>query len=175
MGTYLQKKDASMAAYLKPSGTRMALEMRVAAGKEFHFRLIRVDAEGKVTPLELNGAIQSPEGQDFRTTLELVSTDRWKESARQQLTASYHTPDGKNYSRSVILDEHWKLVTSGKGSLPLLAGERQRFEVAARNDWLGRKRETLYVEVVGSGQSEASSDHDARRPIAPAPEAKKQP
>jgi tRNA A-37 threonylcarbamoyl transferase component Bud32 len=173
MGAHVRKRAASMDTYLEPGGTRMAAELRVAAGKDIHFRLIRVNAQGKVTPLDLNGSIHSHEAQGFRTTLELVSTDRWKESARQQLTANYQTPDGNNYSRSVYLDENWKFDASGKSSLPLMEGQRQRFEFATRHDWLGRKVETLYLDVVGADGT--SSDHNAMRPKAPAPEAKTQP
>ncbi len=148
LGAYVRQKNASMDAYLDPSGTKMSAEVSIAAGKKLQFRLIRVDAEGKVTPLELEGVIHAPEAQDIRTTLEIVTTDRWKESARQHIEASYQAPDGKTYSRSVFLDDVWKFNTSGKGAWQFVEGEKQRYELATRADWMGRKLETLYVEEV---------------------------
>jgi tRNA A-37 threonylcarbamoyl transferase component Bud32 len=146
LGAYDRQKNAFMDAYLEPHGTKMTAEVTIAAGKKLQFRLIRVDAEGKVTSLELQGVILAPEAQDLRTTLEIVTTDGWKESARQQIVASYRAPNGKTYSHSVFLDDVWTFNTSGSGSWQFVEGEKQRYELATRYDWMGRKLETLYVE-----------------------------
>jgi uncharacterized membrane protein YhaH (DUF805 family) len=148
LGAYVRHQNVSEQAYLEPRGTKMTAEVKIAAGKKLQFRLIRVDAEGKVTPLELEGVIQSPEGQNLRTTLEIVTMERWKESPRQQIEASYQAPEGKTYSRSVFLDDAWEFTPSGKGEWQFLEGEKQRYELATRHDWFGRKLETLYVEEV---------------------------
>jgi tRNA A-37 threonylcarbamoyl transferase component Bud32 len=147
LGAYVRQKNASMEAYLEPHGTKMTAEVTIAAGRKLQFRLIRADAEGKVTPLELNGIIHTPEDQNLRTTLEIVTTDRWKESTRQQIEASYHAPNGKSYSRSVFLDDVWIFNTSGKGAWQFTEGEKQRYELATRQDLFGRKTETLYIET----------------------------
>ena len=148
LGAYVRQKNASMDAYLEPRGTKMTAEVTIAAGKRLQFRLIRVDAEGKVTPLELDGVIHAAEGQNLRTTLEIVTTDRWKDSTRQHIEASYQAPDGETYSRSVFLDDVWKFNSSGKGAWQFVEGEKQRYELATLYDWMGRKVETLYVEEV---------------------------
>jgi len=148
LGAYVRQKNASMDAYLESHGTKMTAEVTIAAGKKLQFRLIRVDAEGKVTSLELQGVIQAPEGQDIHTTLEIVTTERWKGSARQQIVASYRAPNGKTYSHSVFLDDVWTFNTSGSGSWQFVEGEKQRYELATRSDWWSRKLETLYVEEV---------------------------
>ena len=145
---YVWQKNSSMDAYLEPHGSKMNAEVTISAGKKLQFRLIRVDAEGNVTPLELEGVIHAPEGQDIRTTLKIVTTDRWKESALQHIEASYQAPDGKTYSRSVSLDDVWKFNTTGKGAWQFVEGEKQRYEIGTRHDWTGRKLETLYVEDV---------------------------
>jgi hypothetical protein len=147
LGAYVRQKNASTDAYLEPRGTKMTAEVTIAAGRKLQFRLIRADAEGKVTPLELNGVIHTPEDQNLRTTLEIVTTDRWKESTCQQIEASYHAPNGKSYSRSVFLDDVWIFNTSGKGAWQFTEGEKQRYELATRQDWFGRKVETLYIET----------------------------
>jgi tRNA A-37 threonylcarbamoyl transferase component Bud32 len=148
LGAYVRQKNASMEAYLEPRGTKMNAEVTIAAGKNLQFRLVRVDAEGKVTRLELDGVIHAPEGHHLRTTLEIVTTDRWKESTRQHIEARYQALDGKTYSRSVFLDDAWEFNTSGKGEWQFVEGEKQRYELATRQDWFGRKLETLYVEEV---------------------------
>ena len=147
LGAYVRQKNASMEAYLEPRGTKMTAEVTIAAGRKLQFRIIRVDAEGKVTPLELDGVIHAPEGHHLRTTLEIVTTDRWKESTRQQIETSYQAPDGKTYSRSVFLDDVWIFNASGKGAWQFTEGEKQRYELATRQDWFGRKTETLYIET----------------------------
>jgi hypothetical protein len=148
LSAYVRHQNVSEQAFLEPRGTKMTAEVKIAAGKKLQFRLIRVDAEGKVTPLELEGVIQSPEGQNLRTTLEIVTTERWKKSPRQQIEASYQAPEGKTYSRSVFLDDAWEFTPSVKGEWQFVEGERQRYELATRHDWIGRKLETLYVEEV---------------------------
>ena len=148
LGAYVRQKNASMDAYLEPRGTKMNAEVTIAAGKKLQFRLVRVDAEGKVTPLELDGVIHAPEGHHLRTTLEIVTTDQWKESTRQHIEARYQSLDGKSYSRSVFLDDAWEFNTSGKGEWQFVEGEKQRYELATRHDWFGRKLETIYVEEV---------------------------
>ena len=148
LGTYVRQKNVSAQAYLEPRGTKMNAEVTIAAGKMLQFRLVRVDAEGKVTRLELDGVIHAPEGHHLRTTLEIVTTERWKGSERQQIVASYQALDGKTYSRSVFLDDAWEFNTSGKGEWQFVEGEKQRYELATRHDWFGRKLETLYVEEV---------------------------
>jgi hypothetical protein len=148
LGAYVRQREASMKAYLEPSGTKMTMELNLPAGKTMSFRIVRVNARGEASPLELGGTISAPDDRHLHTTLEIVSTSRWKESDRQKLEASYNIINGQTNSRSVFLDEDWKFNTSGKGSSPLMEGEKQRDELATRYDWLGRKVETLYVEIV---------------------------
>lgn len=136
----------------EPSGTKTELKAMVAAGKTLTFRVVRIDADGNVTPLELGGSILAPDDQDFQTTLKIITTDSKKNGDRQQVTASFTALSGEGYSKTVSLDEKWKFNTSGKGSSQLIAGNKERFELATRNDWLGKKTETLYVEVVGAPQ-----------------------
>jgi hypothetical protein len=118
--------------------------MTIGAGTTLHFKVIRVDAEGKETPLELQSSLSAPDDQHLHTTLEVGLTDRWKKSDRQKLTAVLPGLHGDKYSRSVYLDDIWEVSRVEEGTES--TGD-QRFELATRHDWMGRKRETLYIET----------------------------
>ena len=120
----------------------------MAAGERLSFRLIRVNTAGEVIELNMAGTIMAPDGGGYRTTLEIVTTNRWKESASQHIEARYQGPNGQSYSRSLYLDDDWEFHASGRGSSPLTEGEKQRYEIATRRGWMGGKLETLYVEIV---------------------------
>ena len=135
-----------MKAYLNEHGATMTLKIRVAAGATMHFKVIRVDADGKETPLELQTSISAPDDQDLHTQLELNLTDRWIKSDRQKLSATLPGLHGVHYSRSILLDDIWKVTTISEGSETALENEKKRYEFATRHDWFGRKVETLYVE-----------------------------
>jgi hypothetical protein len=156
VGAFIPHKASSLAAYRQPSGTKGTWKLTVGAGKMTTFRVVRVNAHGNETPLEIGGTILAPFDRDFHTTLEIVCTDRWKENSRQQLTASYPAFSGQTYSRTAFLDDKWRFVTSGNDSLPQLEGQKERFELATRHDWFGRRLETLYVETVAATQPNAT-------------------
>ena len=148
MGAYSWKRELTLESYLEPSGTKVAVKVSLAAGKSLSFRLIRVNTAGEVIELEPAGTIQALDGGSYTTTLEIVTTNRWKESYSQHIEASYQGPSGQSYSRSVYLDDIWEFNASGAGSSPLMEGEKQRYEIAIRRGWMGGKMETLYVEIV---------------------------
>lgn len=146
LGSYIGQRSQSLKSYLHEHGATMRAKIRVAAGATMRFQLIRVDAEGKETPLEMQSSISAPENQDLYAELKIVLTDRWKNSDQQKLSA---TLTGV-YSRSVLLDDIWEVTTISDGSETVWANEKQRYEFAIRRDWLGRKVETLYVEHVAT-------------------------
>lgn len=150
IGAYSWERASTMASYLEPSGTKAEIKVSLAAGKRLSFRLIRVNTAGEVIELAAVGTLQAPDDQGYTSKLEIVTTNRWKESYSQHIEASYRMPDGQTYSRSLYLDETWEFNTSGTGSSPLTEGEKQRYEIATRRGWMGGKLETLYVEIVAA-------------------------
>jgi tRNA A-37 threonylcarbamoyl transferase component Bud32 len=143
----------------QPSGTRMELKTMVAAGKMVTFRVVRIDAEGNETPLELGGSILPPAGRDFHTTLKIVSTQPRNSGERQKLSASYTAPSGETFSKSISLDEKWKFHTAAKGASQVIEGNKERLELATRDDWRGKKVETLYVELTGTTQKDGKLEN----------------
>lgn len=150
IGAYSWERASTMASYLEPSGTKAEIKVSLAAGKRLSFRLIRVNTAGEVIELAAVGTLQAPDDEGYTSKLEIVTTNRWKESYSQHIEASYRMPDGQTYSRSLYLDETWEFNTSGTGSSPLTEGEKQRYEIATRRGWMGGKLETLYVEIVAA-------------------------
>jgi tRNA A-37 threonylcarbamoyl transferase component Bud32 len=150
IGAYRWERESTMASYLEPSGTKAEVKMSLAAGKRLNFRLIRVNTAGEVIELAAVGTLQAPDDEGYTSTLEIVTTNRWKGSYPQHIEASYRVPGGQTYSRSLYLNETWEFNTSGTGSSPLTEGEKQRYEIATRRGWLGGKLETLYVEIVAA-------------------------
>ena len=148
-------RGSSKAANSEPSGTKMELKTLVAAGKKATFRVVRINAEGNETPVELGGSIFSAGEQDFHTTLQIISKDSKKNGVRQELSASYTALSGETYSKTVFLDEKWKFNTSGRGSSQLIEGNKERFELATRDDWRGKKLESLFIELTGASQKTA--------------------
>jgi hypothetical protein len=106
-----------------------------------------VNAAGEVIELAVVGTLQAPDDDGYTSTLEIVTTNRWKESYSQHIEASYRVPGGQLYSRSLYLDETWEFNTTEKGSSQLMEGEKQRYEIATRRGWMGGKLETLYLEI----------------------------
>ncbi|MCX6849444.1 MAG: serine/threonine-protein kinase, partial [Verrucomicrobia bacterium] len=150
IGAYSWERESTMASYLEPSGTKAEVKVSLAAGKRLSFRLIRVNTAGEVSELAAVGTLQAPDDEGYASTLEIVTTNRWKGSYPQHIEASYRVPGGQTYSRSLYLNETWEFNASGTGSSPLTEGEKQRYEIATRRGWMGRKLETLYVEVVAA-------------------------
>ena len=150
IGAYRWERESTMASYLEPSGTKAEVKVSLAAGKRLSFRLIRVNTAGEVIELAAVGTVQAPDDEGYTSTLEIVTTNRWKGSYSQHIEASYRVPGGQTYSRSLYLNETWEFNTSGTGSSPLTEGEKQRYEIATRRGWMGGKLETLYVEIVAA-------------------------
>jgi tRNA A-37 threonylcarbamoyl transferase component Bud32 len=174
VGAFVPHKASSSAAYREPSGTKGTWKLTVGAGKMTTYRVVRIDVRGHEAPLEIGGTIVPSAGQDFFTTLQVVSTNRWKDNPRQQLTASYPVLSGETYSRTAFLDDQWEFVTSGNANLPLLEGQKERFEIATRRDWFGKKLETLYLEIVATTQLDDQGKESPRSPASPSA-VKKQP
>jgi len=147
IGAYSWERASTMASYLEPSGTKAQVKLSLGAGKRLSFRLIRVNIAGEVIELAAVGTIQAPHDEGYTSTLEIVTTNRWKGSYPQHIEASYRVPGGQIYSRSLYLDETWEFNTSEKGSSQLIEGEKQRYEIATRRGWMGGKLETLYLEI----------------------------
>jgi hypothetical protein len=145
-GLYHYGKQRSLAweDYQKENSAGLNVKMTISAGTTLHFKVIRVDAEGKETPLELQSSLSAPDDQLLHTTLEVGLTERWKKSDRQKLSAILLGLHGDKYSRSVYLDDIWEISRVEEGTES--TGD-ERFELATRHDWLGRKRETLYIET----------------------------
>ncbi len=147
------KSRASYAASSDETGIELKSKMMVAAGKMMTFRLVRIDARGNETPVEIGGTIYAPEDRDFQTTLSIIVKDPKKDDAdrMRELTASCELLRGA-YLKTVSFEADWTFVTSGKGSHQLLEDQKDRFELATRKNWLGKKVETLYLETVGVPQ-----------------------
>jgi tRNA A-37 threonylcarbamoyl transferase component Bud32 len=145
-GLYHYGKQRSLAweDYQKENSAGLNVKMTISAGTTLHFKVIRVDAEGKETPLELQSSLSAPDDQLLHTTLEVGLTERWKKSDRQKLSAILLGLHGDKYSRSVYLDDIWEISRVEEGTES--TGD-ERFELATRHDWLGRKWETLYIET----------------------------
>ncbi len=147
IGAYSWERASTMASYLEPSGTKAQVKLSLAAGKKLGFRLIRMNTTGEVIELAVVGTIQAPDDVGYTSTLEIVTTNRWKGSSSQHIEVSYRAPGGQLYSRSLYLDETWEFNTTEKGSSQLIEGEKQRYEIATRHGWMGGKLETLYLEI----------------------------
>jgi hypothetical protein len=160
---YVREERATREAYLDPSVTSTTFDLNIPAGKTLTYRVVRIDLKGNETPVDIDGSIVAPVDQHLHTRLVVTTTDRWKESPRQKMEASYQGLSGKTYKETVFLDDHWKFTTEGEGNAPM-DGKKDRLELATRYDWLGKKVETLYFETVDS----------ANTPI-PAPAVEKQP
>jgi tRNA A-37 threonylcarbamoyl transferase component Bud32 len=148
IGAYSWVRASTMESYLEPSGTKSEFTVSLAAGKRLSFRLIRVNTAGKVIELAAVGTLQAPDDGGYTTTMEIVTTNRWKESYSQHIEASYLGLRGESYSRSLYLDDTWEFHSSGTGASQLMEGEKQRYEIATRRGWMGGKLEKLYVELV---------------------------
>lgn len=134
-----------------PVQTKIELNTMVEVGKMVTFRVVRIDAEGNEKVLELGGTILPPEDQSFETTLVIISTQP-KNGEGQKLSASYTAPTGNTFSKSVSLDDTWKFHASAKGASQLIDGNKERLELATREDWSGKILETLYLELNGTAQ-----------------------
>jgi len=146
------------------SGAKTELKMNVAAGKMMTFQVVRIDEQGKETPVALSGVIHAPTDRDFEATLTVTSTESKKSGVRQELSLGYRVFTGERYSETVSLDDKWTFRLSGQGSSQIFEGNKKRIELGTRNDLFGKKVETLYIEIIGS-----------TLPGAPAPAIEKQP
>jgi tRNA A-37 threonylcarbamoyl transferase component Bud32 len=146
---YIREERVTRAAYLEPSGTKVTVDMSIPAGKMQTYRVVRIDLEGAETSVDIDGSISAPVDQNLQTRLMVTTTDRWKESPRQKIEASYQALSGEIYKKSAFLDDHWKFTTSGEMRAPM-DGKKDRLELATRHNWLGKKVETLYLENVDS-------------------------
>lgn len=151
---YVLEERATRKAYLVLGGTKATIEMNILPGKMVDFRIVRIDENGQETPVGIEGTIAAPAGRNVQAEFTLVTTDRWKESSLQKIEASCETASGETFRKSAFLDDHWKFTTSGKGRSQMFSMKQQRFEVATRSNWLGKKVETLYLETIASTQTE---------------------
>ena len=151
---------ASKASENEETGVEVKAQVRVAAGRQITFRMLRIDVLGNETPLDVHGTIFAPEDRDFESMISIIVKDPKPNDQDQlrEIEVSYTTPFGGPYSKTLSLGGDWTVKTSGKGSSQLLEGEKDRFEIATRKDWLGRKAETLYIESAGAPRSSGASE-----------------
>jgi tRNA A-37 threonylcarbamoyl transferase component Bud32 len=144
------KSHAFNAARSEERGIELKSKVRVAAGKMITFRLVRIDARGNETPVEIGGTIYAPQDRDFQTTLSIIVKEPKmdKSDRMRELTASCELLRGA-YLKTVYFEEDWKFITSGKGSHQLLEEQKDRLELATRENWRGEKVESLFLETVG--------------------------
>jgi hypothetical protein len=149
LGGYIGQRSVSLKGYLNEHGAKMTIKIGIPAKTTMHFKVIRVDAEGKETPLNLQSSMSAPDNDGLYTTLELNLTERWKKSDRQKLSVTLPGLYGVHYSRSIFLDDIWKISEIDLGT-DMGGIEKKRFEFATRHGWFGRKLETIYLETDGT-------------------------
>lgn len=147
---YLLKVRSSNDTYLHPSGTRMAMDISLPPGTSLFYQLIRVSTDGHESPMNINGRIFAPPGSPLLASLVVLTTDRWKNNAHQQIEISHHSPNGSTSRKTIQLDAPWTFTSSGSAHLQLTQGLKERSELASRSNWYGRKLESLYLETVAS-------------------------
>jgi serine/threonine protein kinase len=147
---YLLKVRSSNDTYLHPSGTRTAMDISLQPGTSFSYQLIRVSTDGHESPMNINGRIFAPPNSPLLASLVVLTTDRWKNNAHQQIEISHHSPVGSTGRKTIQLDEPWSFTSSGSAHLQLTQGLKERSELASRSNWYGKKLESLYLETVAS-------------------------
>ncbi|RFC51773.1 MAG: Serine/threonine protein kinase [Verrucomicrobia bacterium] len=147
---YLLKVRSSNDTYLHPSGTRTAMDISLQPGTSFSYQLIRVSTDGHESPMNINGRIFAPPNSPLLASLVVLTTDRWKNNAHQQIEISHHSPVGSTGRKTIQLDEPWSFTSSGSAQLQLTQGLKERSELASRSNWYGKKLESLYLETVAS-------------------------
>jgi hypothetical protein len=126
------------------------MDISLQPGTSFSYQLIRVSTDGHESPMNINGRIFAPPNSPLLASLVVLTTDRWKNNAHQQIEISHHSPVGSTGRKTIQLDEPWTFTSSGSAHLQLTQGLKERSELASRSNWYGKKLESLYLETVAS-------------------------
>ena len=153
---YVREEKATRNSYGVPTGNRATIKMNILPGKMVEFRIVRIDVSGKETPLGIEGRIPAPVSSSIQADFTVSTTERWKQSPRQEIVVRCETASGEIYRKSAFLDDQWKFPASAYGQSQMFSMKQDRMELATRSNWLGKTVETLYFETIASTHTETA-------------------